>query len=526
MNKFKIYLTYIASIILILLMLVSCVDETLNLNQKNITSEQLRIDANEGGFMLPGMMQSILAVDEPWNYEFQQNLSIDHYAGYMAFPAAFFANRTTATYHMVVQWNNPIWGVPSSRILDRWVSMKNQNYDEAYPDLFSIATILKSIAGLRMTDTFGPIPYSQYGTQAEVEFDSGEQVYNTIFEELKESVNTLKQFEEEQPGAWQIRFSKFDNSEYSGDYQKWIRLANTIRLRMALRISNVDPERARVEAESAVSSGVLTGADGDFGVRSSTGRHPLDIITKDWQETRLGAPVETILKGYNDPRLNEYALPATYPDVEGEIKGVRTGVPFPTSNAYMPFSQVKFENNEPVKLVSAAESYFLRAEGALYGWDMGGSAREFYEEGIRVSFAAVGVGGSEEYLNDNTSTPIEYVDPINPDNNAPPLTSITIQWEEGATIDENLERIITQKWIAMYPEGMEAWSEFRRTGFPNLYPIRVNESGGQIADGDFIKRMSYPDIIRNSSPNTLQPAIDQYLDGEDSLAKRLWWDVN
>lgn len=505
---------------------VSCVDNTLNQDQKNITTDQLSIDGNEGGFRLPGMMQYIMSTNETWRFEMQQNLNMDHYAGYMAFPAAFFGNRTTATYHMVVQWNDQIWVPPSSNIFDPWVAMKKLGHDERFPDLFAIGTIIKSFAGLRVTDTFGPIPYSQYGTAAEVDFDSGEKVYDTIFEELKESVAVLKQFEEDQPGAWQVRFSKFDLSEYGGDYQKWIRLANTLRLRMAIRMSYVDPAKARAEAEAAVKSGVLTGADGDFGIVSSNNRHPLDVITKDWQETRLGAPVETILSGYNDPRLPEYGLPAVHPDVEGQIKGVRTGVPFPTNNAYTPFSQVNFEGNPPHKIMSVAESYFLRAEGALRGWDMGGgTAQEFYEEGIRVSFDAVGVSGAEEYLLDNTSTPIAYEDPVNSDNNAPPLTDITIRWEEGASMEEKLERIITQKWIAMYPDGAEAWSEFRRTGYPHLYPIRVNESDGQVADGEFIKRMSYPTVIKNSSPTTLPAAINQFLDGEDSIGKRLWWDV-
>src|SRR5690606_28865582 len=150
---------------------------------------------------------------------------------------------------------------------------------------------------------------------------------------------------------------------------------------------------------------------------------------------------------------------------------------------YIGFSQVNFVDNPYVKVMDVAESYFLRAEGALKGWEMGGSAKDFYEEGVRVSFNANGVSGVDEYLDNNTGTQLPYVDPYNPVNNAAPTTTITIKWEEGDTMERKLERIITQKWIAMYPDGQEAWSEFRRTGYPRLYPVVENYS--EVPMGDF-----------------------------------------
>jgi hypothetical protein len=156
---------------------------------------------------------------------------------------------------------------------------------------------------------------------------------------------------------------------------------------------------------------------------------------------------------------------------------------------------------------------------------MGGSAKEFYEEGIRVSFNANGVGGAEDYLNNNTATPLAYVDPINPANNAPPITSVTIKWEEGDAFEEKLERVIMQKWIAMYPEGQEAWSEFRRTGYPKLYPVVANYSD-VIPDGEFIKRIPYPTVITNASQVAVETAVNQYLGGTDSPFVPLWWDID
>nr|MBA2760883.1 SusD/RagB family nutrient-binding outer membrane lipoprotein [Segetibacter sp.] len=116
--------------------------------------------------------------------------------------------------------------------------------------------------------------------------------------------------------------------------------------------------------------------------------------------------------------------------------------------------------------------------------------------------------------------------PKNPANNAGPLTSLTIKWKEGASMEQKLERVITQKWIAMYPEGQEAWSEFRRTGYPKLYPVMVNNSRGDIPNGEFIKRITYPTSITNASAAATAEAVSKFLDGKDKLFTPIWWDVH
>ena len=515
----------VLSLCLLFSLSTSCTEymEDMNMDQKLITDKMLEADANEGGYLLPGMQLGILDVLTTWRFEMQQNLNADNYSGYMSLPAPFFDNRNNGTYAMVDSWNGQIWEVPSTKVLNQWVMMKKKGFDTKYPDLYAMAIIFKTFAGHRLVDIFGPIPYSQYGTSTDVQFDSEEEAYNIFFDELREAVAVLKKAEADDPSADQIRYAKFDKSRYGGDYATWIKVANTLRLRLAMRISKVDPIKAKAEAEAAVSDGVLTANEGSFEMTTGT-VHPLVTITSSWQETRLNAALESVLAGYNDPRLPVYALPSTDPALGGEIKGIRSGAKF-NGQSYMGFSQVNFIDNPFVKLMDVAESYFLRAEGALRGWDMGGSAKEFYEDGIRVSFNANKVGGVEDYLNNSSATPIAYVDPINPANNAPPLTSITIKWEEADTFEQKLERIITQKWIAMFPEGQEAWSEFRRTGYPDLYPVAANFSD-VIPDGEFIKRIPYPTAITNASQEAVETAVNKYLDGRDSPFVPIWWDVD
>ncbi len=103
---------------------------------------------------------------------------------------------------------------------------------------------------------------------------------------------------------------------------------------------------------------------------------------------------------------------------------------------------------------------------------------------MKASFNEYGAGGVDSYLADATSTPAAYVDLKNPANDAQPLSNITVKWNDADPIARKLERIITQKWIAIFPEGYEGWAEFRRTGYAAQYPITKNDSHGKVANGD------------------------------------------
>ena len=134
------------------------------------------------------------------------------------------------------------------------------------------------------------------------------------------------------------------------------------------------------------------------------------------------------------------------------------------------------------------------------------------------------------YKNNSTSTPAPYIDPKsitagqnNITSGSPYLSTITIQWNAAASFSQNLERIITQKWIAMYPDGQEAWSEFRRTGFPKLYPNIVNYSNGAISSTNFVRRINFALSERNTNPAGVAAATT-LLGGPDNGGTRLWWD--
>ena len=175
----------------------------------------------------------------------------------------------------------------------------------------------------------------------------------------------------------------------------------------------------------------------------------------------------------------------------------------------------------------ASEVAFLKAEGALIGWNMGGSAKDFYHKGIELSFEERGLtaGAAAEYYTDNTKTPANFVDCSlgSATNSYNMSVSITPTWGDSASEEQNLERIITQKWIALYPNGQEAWSEFRRTGYPRIIPIVDNRSNGVINTNTQVRRMTFPRSEYSNNLAQVQAAAT-LLGGDDTGATRLWWD--
>ena len=232
--------------------------------------------------------------------------------------------------------------------------------------------------------------------------------------------------------------------------------------------------------------------------------------------------MDSYLNGYGDPRIATYFKAAA----DGKYHGVRQGIFADGANqeAYTGdlISQVNVSRNTPVLYMAAAEAYFLRAEAALRGWNMGGTAKEFYEAGIRLSMNECGVSGADEYIANSTATPAPFVDNAGSDN-APAPSQITIAWNDRDDFETNLERIIVQKWIASWGNSCEAWSEFRRTGYPKMFPVKYNYSDGAVSSDLQIRRLPYPrtEYNTNSAAVTAAAAL---LGGPDNCGTKLWWD--
>ena len=511
--------------------------EEFNTDPYGVSAQQLDADFKRFGEPIKQAQLSIYAYQPAWVTQLQQNLIADVYSGYMMPPTPFRGNTNNMNYDLVPGWNEWTWRVAYGNDFGTSVMAPTKSVidlaGDKYPHFGAWAKILRVEAMHRVTDTYGPIVYRNYGNLNEdgsVSYESQEAVYDAFFEDLDDAITTLTPYVVNDSAS---AFTKFD-LVYAGDYEKWVKFANTLRLRLAIRIAKVDPTKAKTEGEKALANTIgLMGSNGEnFIVDMGATTHPLNVFNNSWDDIRMGAPMESILGGLSDPRLPKYFQPATDEAVTGEYKGIRQGINIDEKGRYSGYSKLTtFENR--VILMTAAESKFLQAEAALRGWTGAGDDQALYESGVQLSLEQWGVGaGYDTYVNDAVSQPKQYLDPksITATQNDvlvgnPNLSTVTVAWDDAAADAVKLEKIITQKWIATYPDGQEAWSEFRRTGYPKLFPVVINNSGGTINTNAQIKRIPFAANEYSTNPAGVESGID-LLGGPDTGGTSLWWDID
>lgn len=457
-----------------------------------------------------------------WNISYQtgQNLTADMYCQFFnTTQPAFMSHR----YIINQQWMASTWTGLYVSTMPSLVTIIKESSD--LPTINAIARIWKVFILNRYTDYFGPIPYSQIGNYVEgegVAYDAQKDIYYDFFKELEEATTALKNnLDQPSYGSQDLI--------YQGDNAKWLKFGNTLRLRLALRISGVEPEKAKAEAEAAFAGGVIENVGDEAFIEASANNYNgLNRITG-WNEFRMSANMESLLLGYEDPRLSLYFEPA---EKDGKYRGGRSGmIPAEQTTGYNTYDYTsnmgeKFHpsnmGNNPMIVMYAAEAYFLRAEGALNGWNMGGTAEELYETGIEMSMNSWGINDAaaiDAYINGST-LPIAPA----PENgwNTPPLTDIPVKFSTDP--EKQREQIGTQKWLALYPSGMEAWAEMRRTGYPKMYPL-IHSDNPDMPKDQMIRRIVFIDIDRQANKKAVEAAEALLRDGGDKVSTRLWWDV-
>ena len=315
----------------------------------------------------------------------------------------------------------------------------------------------------------------------------------------------------------------------SEDDTKWLNFANTLKLRMPLRLSNADPEYARQKAEEAVAGGVMTAAS-DSAYDLLNGRYPNGYyqVGFGWQgEVKANACIVSYMNGYNDPRREKYFTAQTAAEDGPTYMGVRSGIQNVVKNDYLTYSGLIYENESqktaPMPIMLASEAAFLRAEGALKGWDMGDTAKNLYEQGITLSFEEWGASGAADYIANSTLKPANYTDAVDSSNSITNKSTITIAWDDSASDEKKLERIITQKWIAGYPNGLEGWSDFRRTGYPYLFPPKNNLSPWGCTDDRGQRRLRFSIDEYSTNAANVTAAVQMLSNGTDGDNTDLWW---
>ncbi len=480
-----------------------------------------------------------------YNYQIAQNLFADQYAQYFACEATYF---------------------PSDRLVIRqdWVGAQfNPMYTDVLPQLqsifasadstsaeYALANTLWVYTFHRVTDYWGPIPYFQAGQPLlSVPYDAQDKIYDDFFKRLANSSAILKAH------AGTNAFGTYDLI-YGGDVDRWLKFNNSLWLRLAVRISKVDPARAKQEAEAAYAAGVMTTSaaisdptamtSGDDALvsRSATNNDGNGLQSmSDWNEFRMSSTMASVLNGYQDPRLPVYFLPTFNSGTQ--YKGLRNGLPvtqltvagnLAANNSHVGSrwsSTGVVDKNKNVlgsatsiataqNIMSVAETYFLRAEGALLGWNMGGTAQQMYEAGIKNSMTQWNITDAAKvtaYIN-STATPVAPGDA----SGSPAVSNVPIKW--SADPDMELQQIATQKWLAIYPDGVEAWADYRRSHVMKLYPVVVSDNPDITnTSTQWIRRI--PFLLSETQNNAAAvTAAGALLGGPDKVTTPLWWDKN
>ena len=418
-----------------------------------------------------------------------------------------------------------------------------------------------------ITDTYGDAPFSEAGLgflegKFNPKYDKQEDIYNAFFLELEDAVNKIDPTKDKVTG----------DLIYAGDVTKWQQLANSLRLRFAMRISNVNPTKAQTEFENALAAngGVITDASSDALIKYMT--IGFSFGQEAYSDYR-GNSLSQLLFGndpannpsylcstffnqlYNsgDPRTFKISrcyydglMSATSPDNRVDItqemieKGIAFSPRDPGAYSWEPWPtgydsdicaelavnnpsvtatmarevEPKLANNflksdNPGVVMTSAEVKFLMAEATVKKWNVGSAlAEDLYKQGVRAAM---------DFLTDNygcTATTDAEFD-----------TFIQDKGAFGHTDNQKLEAINTQAWILHFTNPAECWANVRRSGYPKLKSPAEYGFGQYLTGGTEIPvRLCYPVLESSYNKKSYNEAIER-MGGTDNWHSLLWWDT-
>lgn len=502
------------------------------------------------------------------DYQITTNLSHDIYAGYVANNQPKHAKKSP-DFGYADGWSGRRWAHfyndRSSEYRTLLRAFKFNDTPDRYKNMFYITRIYYAFLALANTDTYGDMPFKIY-VQARipetnnVPYNTQAEVYDAMFRMLEQAVDSIKPDDNSQ-----YKVDK-DDICYFGDVNKWLRFANTLRLRMALRISNIDPDRAKKEGEAALNNKYGLMKDNADNMQTVPKYAPIEMGGMDeggsengltmcsiryngesvmswdleqyYRNLSTGGGTYKIRKSRKefvektiDPRclvswyrgsMTQSMISEGKESVREDFKGCKRGAQAPDiSMSTLSYSLVRcqpkplskkldpkywFNDARPTVWLGYSESLFLKAEAALRGWtgtDLTQNTENYFKAGVQASM--------DYYQIDKTEAQ-SYINGLK-------------VWNDGVFSSGDKERIleaiITQKWLAVFPNGNEGWAEFRRTDYPVLANQLTNMSGGDVPDGKNIKRIFYPNSENSNKAFTSNPDLLKV----NSQGKRLWWDV-
>mgnify|MGYP000415979336 FL=1 len=525
---------------LALSLFTACDFQKVNTNEFELLPEEGLMDGISIGGPITAMQKCVFPVGTQADgtsvanrYQTAYNLAADCWSGYFG-QNNNWGGPNNLNYFLKDGWVASSYTESYSTVVPLWQDLKGKT-ETQFPEVFALAQILKISAWHKATDMFGPIPYKEAGKGLiTVPYDSQEEVYKSMFKELSDAIEVLTKYADN----GNSKLLPNADAVYAGDVHKWVVYANSLMLRLAMRVYYADAALSKKYALQAVnhSYGVMKTKDDEAKMERGASlefKNNLDVLINQYNECRMGSSMLAYLGGYQDPRLPKYFNTSTVSQAVtvgtyGKYSGVPTGHDVSSNDAFKDSSRPAITSTTPTYWMRASEVYFLLAEAALHGFAVGGTAESLYEKGIEMSFEENGIASSEvaDYMSSGLKPSAYSFHLTNPGVNVdvPAVTEATTAW--SGTDEEKLEKIMIQKWIALYPNGQEAWTEYRRTGYPKLHSVVTNYSNGEIDSEVGIRRMRFPTNKSTSAEDiaNLESARKLLRGGLDKAGTRLWWD--
>lgn len=526
--------------VLVLSLFTACDFQKVNTNEFELLPEEGLMDGISIGGPITAMQKCVFPVGTQADgtsvanrYQTAYNLAADCWSGYFG-QNNNWGGPNNLNYFLKDGWVASSYTESYSTVVPLWQDLKGKT-ETQFPEVFALAQILKISAWHKATDMFGPIPYKEAGKGLiTVPYDSQEEVYKSMFKELSDAIEVLTKYADN----GNSKLLPNADAVYAGDVHKWVVYANSLMLRLAMRVYYADAALSKKYALQAVnhSYGVMKTKDDEAKMERGASlefKNNLDVLINQYNECRMGSSMLAYLGGYQDPRLPKYFNTSTVSQAVtvgtyGKYSGVPTGHDVSSNDAFRDSSRPAITSTTPTYWMRASEVYFLLAEAALHGFAVGGTAESLYEKGIEMSFEENGIASSEvaDYMSSGLKPSAYSFHLTNPGVNVdvPAVTEATTAW--SGTDEEKLEKIMIQKWIALYPNGQEAWSEYRRTGYPKLHSVVTNYSNSEIDSEVGIRRMRFPTNKSTSAEDiaNLESARKLLRGGLDKAGTRLWWD--
>lgn len=396
---------------------------------------------------------------------------------------------------------NNWWNLLYARPLEDAKQMHDLAVSEGNQKIRGVALIWSAYVYSMLTDSYGDIPYTQAlkakeGNTAPA-YDRQQDIYPALIDSLESAVTYLE-------GAGSIPAAQ--DIMYAGNDTKWIKFANSLRFRLLMRMSAKVDVGAELQA-IATEGNVFTSND-DNAQLNYLGQNPNanpiwnTVVFTTRLEWRINETLVTVLNDLGDPRLNVYGQPNNV----GDIRGAAPGIEEPTTNGYdfnntSLFGEYFLQPTTPAVFMDFAELNFLMAEAAKKGDIAGGdvAAAEYYNAGVAASFDTY-----NGFTNEDGSV----------------ISMVAAAYLSNAGVAYNpataLEQIGTQKWIALFGQGVEAFAEWRRTGFPVLSP-----AVDPIGISEIPSRYTYPSDEQNFNKSNYTAASAAI--GGDELTTKVWW---